>query len=67
MYKVIVRFMDLQDNSHVYEIGDVYPREGLEPTLGRIRELAGKNNKIGVPLIEEEAPKPKPRKRKKAE
>ncbi len=53
MYKVICRFSDLQDEGHIYEVDDLYPREGHEPTLKRIRELSGKKNKIGVPLIEE--------------
>lgn len=53
MYKVICRFADLQDESRIYEVGDIYPREGFEPSLKRIRELSGKKNKIGVPLIEE--------------
>ena len=30
MFKVISRFADLQDNNHVYEAGDVFPREGME-------------------------------------
>ena len=71
MYKVIVRFMDLQDNNHIYEVGDIYPRKGSDPRLDRISELAGSENKIGHPLIEEikEEPKeePKPKKRKKAD
>lgn len=73
MYKVIVRFMDLQDNDHIYEVGDTYPRKGSDPSFDRIRELAGKKNKIGKVLIEEikEEPiaeeKPKPKKRKKAD
>lgn len=53
MYNVICRFADLQDESHVYEVGDTYPRDGYEPTLKRIRELSGKKNKIGQPLIKE--------------
>lgn len=72
MYKVILRFADLQDGSHVYEVGDIYPREGNDPSFDRIRELASDSNKIGKPLIEEikEEPieeKPKPKKRKKAD
>ena len=39
MYKVIERFMDLQDDNYIYEVGDAYPREGADPTLERIREL----------------------------
>ena len=53
MYKVIERFMDLQDDNYIYEVGDAYPREGADPTLERIRELASNSNKIGKPLIEE--------------
>ena len=71
MYKVICRFADLKDDNHVYEVGDIYPREGSDPSFDRIRELAGSENKIGQPLIEEikEEPikEPKPKKRKKAD
>lgn len=42
---------DLEDNDYVYKKGDVYPREGLEPTKARIKELSGKKNKIGEVLI----------------
>ena len=42
---------DLQDNNHIYKKGDVYPREGLEPTKERIKELSSKKNKIGEILI----------------
>lgn len=50
-YKVIYRFMDLQDFNHIYEVGDEYPRSGSETTPSRIRELASTENKIGKPLI----------------
>ena len=64
MYKVVVRFADLRDNNYIYEVGDDYPRKGIDPTLERIRELASDKNKIGVPLIEEvEIPKPKRKKK----
>lgn len=52
MYKVIQMFTDLQDKEYRYEIGDVYPREGLEVTKERFEELAGKENKRGEQLIE---------------
>ena len=52
MYKVIERFMDLQDDNYIYEVGDAYPREGADPTLERIAELASDKNRLGVPLIE---------------
>lgn len=53
MYKVIKHFTDLQDNNHSYDVGDEYPRKGMSVLPSRIKELAGKNNRQGVPLIEE--------------
>lgn len=52
MYKVIKAFTDLQDNYHGYKVGDVYPREGYEPSAERIAELSGSNNLQGNPLIQ---------------
>lgn len=63
MYRAAVRFADLQDNKHIYEVGDEFPRPGLEVSEERIKELAGKNNKCGYPLII--ASEPKVRKRAK--
>ena len=51
MYKVIKYFTDLHDNNYPYKAGDTFPRKGLSVTEGRFAELAGKNNKQGVPLI----------------
>ena len=45
-------FTDLQDNNHPYNVGDTFPREGLEVTEERLAELAGSNNLQGRPLIE---------------
>lgn len=53
MYKVIKLFTDLQDNGHRYEVGDEYPRLGLKPSLARIAELSGSNNRQKTPLIVE--------------
>lgn len=53
MLKVIKFFHDLQDKNHEYNVGDIYPREGLKPTDERIAELSGSENKQGTPLIEE--------------
>ena len=53
MYKVVKLFTDLQDNNYRYEVGDEYPRLGLKPSIARIAELSGSNNKQGRPLIEE--------------
>lgn len=59
MYKVIKMFADLQDNNHVYEVGDIFPREGLKVSEARLAELSSSRNKQWEPLIElvKEAPK----------
>ena len=68
MYKVIKYFTDLHDANHPYNVGDEFPRIGIEVTESRIAELAGSNNKQGVPLIAlvedqpEEQPDEKPKK-----
>ena len=64
MYKVIKHFTDMQDNNFAYNVGDEYPRKGMSVLPSRIKELAGKKNRQGCPLIEEiteveEAPKKK--------
>ena len=51
MYKVIKYFVDLQDGNRPYNVGDVFPRSGLEVKPERLAELAGSENKQGVPLI----------------
>ncbi len=48
---VYKKFKDLEDNNFIYKIGDVYPREGLEPSKKRIKELSTEKNKIGKILI----------------
>lgn len=45
-------WVDLQDNKYEYKQGDVYPREGLEVSEERIKELSGINNKLGEVLIQ---------------
>lgn len=52
-YKVIKHFVDLQDNNHKYDVGDTYPRKGLNVLQSRINELASDKNKQKTPLIEE--------------
>lgn len=51
MYKVIHFFTDLQDFNHPYNVGDVFPRDGLKVSESRLRELSGSNNKQHKPLI----------------
>ena len=52
MYRVIRFFTDLHDGNHPYNVGDFFPREGIEVAGERIVELASSDNKQGVPLIE---------------
>lgn len=66
MYRVIKAFTDLQA-SHVYSVGDTFPHNGVEVDAERIAELASDKNRIGVPLIEEIAEKPKRALKKKDE
>ena len=67
MYKVIESFTDLQDNNYVYCVGDTFPHNGVEVDAERIAELASDKNRLGVPLIEEIAEKPKRTRKKKTE
>lgn len=54
MYKVIVKFVDLKDNNHVYHVGDVFPHKKTKVIPEeRINELKTSANKRGIPLIEE--------------
>ena len=69
MYKVIKHFVDLQDNNHKYDVGDTYPRKGLNVLQSRINELASNKNKQKTPLIEEipeKAEEPKKEKKTKS-
>lgn len=45
-------WVDLQDNNYKYKQGDIYPREGLEVSEERIKELSTINNKLGEILIQ---------------
>ncbi len=67
MYRVIHKFYDLKDNNHAYYVGDTFPRNGVDVDAGRIAELASDKNRLGVPLIEEVADKPKRTRKKKDE
>lgn len=66
MYKVVKFFTDLHDNNYPYNVGDTFPRSGVDVTEGRLAELAGSDNKQGVPLIQlvEEAAEEKPKKKR---
>ena len=67
MYRVIHKFYDLKDNNHAYSVGDTFPHDGVDVDAERIEELASNKNRLGVPLIEEVAEKPKRTRKKKEE
>lgn len=67
MYRVKVRFRDLQDGNRLYRAGDMYPRPGLTVTEARIQELAGVNNRRHTSLIEVPVTNKRGRKRKDAD
>ena len=70
MYRVIKHFVDLQDNNYKYDVGDTYPRKGLDVLQSRINELATNNNLQKTPLIEEipeKVEEPKKEKKKSVE
>ena len=67
MYRVIKAFRDLKDNNHVYSVGDAFPHDGVDVDDERLSELASDKNRLGVPLIEEIAEKPKRTRKKKDE
>lgn len=52
MYEVIRYFEDLQDNNHPYNVGDIFPHDGMTVKEERLRELSGSNNKQRKPLIQ---------------
>lgn len=55
-YRVIEGFYDLQDpvgrSFHLYDKGDEYPREGLQPSQERIEHLLSDATRRGAPVIE---------------
>lgn len=68
MYKVIRYFEDMQDGMHPYNVGDTFPRDGVDANDDRLAELATGANLQRTPLIEyveDEAPVKKARKKKK--
>ena len=67
MFRVIKHFVDLQDNNYKYDVGDTYPRKGLNVLQSRINELASNKNLQKTPLIEEIPEKvEKPKKKSKS-
>lgn len=52
MYKVIENFVEKYDGGKLYLKGEVYPREGFEPTEARIKQLTTGANSYGYPFLE---------------
>lgn len=50
-YKVVRRFKDVY-HGRIYEVGDVYPAEGLTATEKRLEELSTTKNKYKKVYIE---------------
>ena len=51
-YLVVKAFSDIQDNYHVYSVGDEFPRAGTVVSEQRINQLATGKNATGRPVIE---------------
>lgn len=51
MYKAIIEFLDASDDMAHYGEGEVYPRDGFNPSKERIEELCSDKNAAGRPLI----------------
>lgn len=62
LYRVVKYFTDMQDCDHPYNPGDIFPRDGVSVSEKRIAELAGSDNRQGVPLIKAEESQKKTRK-----
>ena len=53
-YIVIEEFAHKTDGHHAYKPGMVFPREGLDVTEARIKELSTAENALRKPLIRED-------------
>lgn len=50
-YYAIERFIDLKDENVVYEPRTLYPREGVDVSDYRIKQLSSRHNAFGRPVI----------------
>ena len=57
-YRVIRLFADSQDNNHIYQVGDVYPRPDLVVSDARLSQLVSNGNSTHTQLIEWENDEP---------
>jgi hypothetical protein len=58
VYKEVRVFKELIHDGHIYNVGDIYSKEGYKATKARLEELSTTKNKYGHIYIEEvkEAP-----------
>ena len=52
MYKVVAKFLDLEDNKREYNVGETFPREGVEVSERRLAILSTDQNAAKKVLIE---------------
>jgi hypothetical protein len=52
MYKVVAKFLDLEDNKREYKVGETFPREGVEVSERRLAILSTDQNAAKKVLIE---------------
>ncbi|MGE6370647.1 hypothetical protein ACQKDB_16085 [Planococcus kocurii] len=53
-YVTVQAFRDLEDNEYIYQVGEVYPRNGNESVKSeRVEKLLSKENAQGKPVIKE--------------
>lgn len=52
IFKAIRAFKDLQDSNRIYNVGDVFPREGKEVSQERLTDLSTDNNLQKQSVIE---------------
>ena len=51
-YKVICSFADRTDNNHIYNVGDIYPRDGFTADDETINALSTTENRHRTVFIE---------------
>lgn len=51
MYRVVRFFTDSCDDGYAYEVGDEYPRKGLDVSEDRLKTLSSDKNRQNTPVI----------------
>lgn len=53
MYRAVTYFVDQLDGNHAYKPGDIFPRQGIEVSEERIKQLLNGDNNANLKCIEE--------------